>query len=90
MPAARNRKPVKNSTLEWRKRTDPKKPSDDAEFITYREAAYLLRVSYKTIYRYTQQTNKPPIVWVGKCSPRFPRKELIEWFSNKENTACLA
>ena len=88
MPPARNLKEPKNATLLYRKRTDPKKPADDAELLTYREAAYLLRVSYKTLWNYTRQTNHPPIIWAGKCSPRFPRKELLEWFSNKENTAC--
>jgi hypothetical protein len=89
MPIARNLKPPKNATIEYRKRTDPIKPADDAELLTYREAAYVLRVSYMTIWRYTKRANKPPIIWAGKNSPRFPRKELIEWFSNKENTACI-
>jgi predicted DNA-binding transcriptional regulator AlpA len=89
MPKARNSTPPKNATVIYRKSTDPKKPPDDAELLTYCEAAWVLRVSYKTVWRYAKQPNKPPIVWAGKNSPRFPRKELIEWFSNKENTACI-
>ena len=66
------------------KYTTPCPPPPDAVFINAREAAYTLRVSYKTILEFTKRKkNRPPMVWIGKHSLRFPRQEFIAWASKQ-------
>lgn len=80
VPRIRNTKSPKNSTVVYRKNTDPVPPPDDAIFLTMREAAYVLRVCYRTVYVWSRrQQNPPPVTWINNRSPRFPHDALIEW-----------
>jgi excisionase family DNA binding protein len=58
----------------------PYRAPDDAIILTVREAAYLLRVSTKTVMKWaTRKKNPAPLVVFSKGLPRFPREALIKW-----------
>jgi hypothetical protein len=70
----------KNSHEMYLKYQGPRKPADDATFLTGQEAAYILRVSYKTILEYAaRKKNRPPIWRPSRATLRFPRQALIQW-----------
>jgi hypothetical protein len=83
LPKARNSNP-QTAALLSRKYTDPVAPPEDAHLLTLREAAYVLRISYKTFCNLTRRKrNPPPTIRVGKYSPRFPRDAFMKWVANQ-------
>lgn len=69
----------------------PRRPEDDAIFLTAREAAYVLRVSYKTVLEYAaRKKNRPPTVYLRMKSLRFPRAALIRWAEKQGKLSCSA
>ncbi len=91
MPKNRNTKTPKNGTVIYRKYTDPVAPPEDALLLTQREAAYILRISYRTLYVWCRRKrNPPPVTWINNHSPRFPRGALLEWATRQGKPACTA
>jgi hypothetical protein len=83
LPKRRNEN-AQTTALLARKYTDPTAPPDDACLLTLREAAYILRVSYKTLFNLTRRKqNAPPSIRIGKYSPRFPRDDFMKWVHNQ-------
>ena len=83
MPEAQRNK---NSHEMYLKYHGPRKPPDDAIYLNAREAAYVLRVSYKTILEYVgRRRNKPPVTYLSPNVLRFPRAALLEWAAKQGN-----
>ena len=69
----------------------PRKPADDAVFLTPQEAAYVLRVSYWTILKFAaRKKNRPPLSRPTPVTIRFPRDALIVWFTTQRKPSCSA
>ncbi len=60
--------------------------TEDEELLTYREAAVLLKVSPRTLERWTREGRVPYIrlpqrgAWSGV---RFSRSQLVQWFRQR-------
>src|ERR1017187_8517566 len=81
LPAAQR---SKNSHEMYLKYQGPRKPADDAIFLTPQEAAYVLRVSYWTILKYAaRKRNRPPLSRPTSVTIRFPRDALIVWYTTQ-------
>lgn len=81
----------KNSHEMYVKYQGSRKPPDDAVLLNAREAAYVLRVSYKTVLEYAaRKKNRPPVTYLSVNVLRFPRAALIRWAEKQGSQSCSA
>lgn len=54
------------------------------EYLTYDEAATVLKVSVTQLKRWLKQESNPlPVIYLGESTPRIKRSELDEWVARQ-------
>lgn len=67
---------------------DTPPPKNEKIFLTFKEAAAILRINPKTLYDWTLRRKKGrriPVIRLGTQCSRIPRDEFFQWL--KENTS---
>ena len=56
----------------------------EVDFLTCKEAAYLLRVHINSFYVMMRRKGGPPVIKLSHACARIPKQEFIKWMENRK------